>query len=175
MRRDLAEHLVPGSVIDDAVLILSELLSNACRHARPIDGTEWSDTAEGTDRADRPDGPSLLAPAPAPTPTRPPHAPRTPRHLAPVRAGTASVLVSWELDPGGQLTVEVTDGGAATRPRRGNPSITAHGGRGLGIVGRLARDWGIRDAPGRVTVWAVLSVHDAGGALPGADGARNTA
>ncbi|MYU48504.1 ATP-binding protein, partial [Streptomyces sp. SID7803] len=26
------------SVVDDAVLILSELLSNACRHGRPLGG-----------------------------------------------------------------------------------------------------------------------------------------
>ncbi len=32
----LAESGVPGTVADDAVLILSELLSNALRHARPL-------------------------------------------------------------------------------------------------------------------------------------------
>ncbi|MGW1890392.1 ATP-binding protein [Streptomyces sp. NPDC002004] len=36
MRSQLRRHGVPESVIDDAVLILSELLSNACRHGRPL-------------------------------------------------------------------------------------------------------------------------------------------
>lgn len=37
MRGELRSGGVPESVIDDAVLILSELLSNACRHGRPLD------------------------------------------------------------------------------------------------------------------------------------------
>ncbi|MGY0492881.1 ATP-binding protein [Streptomyces sp. WG-D5] len=36
MREQLRMSGVPESVIDDAVLILSELLSNACRHGRPL-------------------------------------------------------------------------------------------------------------------------------------------
>ncbi|MFB7185362.1 ATP-binding protein [Streptomyces sp. NPDC056230] len=36
MREQLRSHGVPDSVVDDAVLILSELLSNACRHGRPL-------------------------------------------------------------------------------------------------------------------------------------------
>nr|WP_240661239.1 ATP-binding protein [Streptomyces sp. WAC 01438] len=36
MRAQLRDGGVPDSVIDDAVLILSELLSNACRHGRPL-------------------------------------------------------------------------------------------------------------------------------------------
>ncbi|GAA0352179.1 ATP-binding protein [Streptomyces blastmyceticus] len=36
MREDLRISGVPDSVIDDAVLILSELLSNAYRHGRPL-------------------------------------------------------------------------------------------------------------------------------------------
>ncbi|MFF8591635.1 ATP-binding protein [Streptomyces sp. NPDC015220] len=38
MRDQLRRGGVAESVIDDAVLILSELLSNACRHGRPLDG-----------------------------------------------------------------------------------------------------------------------------------------
>ena len=124
LRKDLAGQHVPDVVIDDAVLILSELLSNACRHARPLEPLH-----------DRPseyqDG-----------------------HIEDGR-----VVVGWELHSDGLLTVEVTDGGGPTRPRRGSPSLTARGGRGLGIVGRLASDWGVRDAPGEVTVWAVLAVR----------------
>ncbi|MFZ3569306.1 ATP-binding protein [Streptomyces sp. BH097] len=36
MREQLRMSGVPETVIDDAVLILSELLSNACRHGRPL-------------------------------------------------------------------------------------------------------------------------------------------
>ncbi|WP_409058597.1 ATP-binding protein [Streptomyces sp. SYP-A7185] len=36
MRDQLRGNGVPESVVDDAVLILSELLSNACRHGRPL-------------------------------------------------------------------------------------------------------------------------------------------
>ena len=54
----------------------------------------------------------------------------------------------------------MTDGGGPTRPRPASPSLTAHGGRGLGIVGSLALRWGVRDdAPGEVTVWALLPVR----------------
>jgi anti-sigma regulatory factor (Ser/Thr protein kinase) len=118
LREDLGEHLVPEPVIDDAVLILSELLSNACRHARPLEGEQY------------------------------------------LSGDREEVLVGWELHSDGLLTVEVTDGGGPTRPRRGSPSLTAKGGRGLGIVGQLASEWGVRDgAPGEVTVWAILRVR----------------
>ncbi|GBQ01006.1 ATP-binding protein [Streptomyces spongiicola] len=36
MREQLRRSGVSDSVVDDAVLILSELLSNACRHGRPL-------------------------------------------------------------------------------------------------------------------------------------------
>ncbi|QHF92635.1 hypothetical protein DEH18_00475 [Streptomyces sp. NHF165] len=36
MREDLLACGAPDAVVDDAILILSELLSNACRHARPL-------------------------------------------------------------------------------------------------------------------------------------------
>lgn len=36
MRDQLRDGGVPDTVIDDALLILSELLSNACKHGRPL-------------------------------------------------------------------------------------------------------------------------------------------
>ncbi|MEO3972852.1 ATP-binding protein [Streptomyces sp. CAU 1734] len=48
MRKDLRRSGMPESVVDDAVLILSELLSNACRHGRPLDHAE---VGEGNIRA----------------------------------------------------------------------------------------------------------------------------
>ncbi|WP_324605906.1 ATP-binding protein [Streptomyces sp. NRRL S-813] len=43
MRDQLRRGGVAESVIDDAVLILSELLSNACRHGRPLGGMSAGD------------------------------------------------------------------------------------------------------------------------------------
>ncbi|MFE7571919.1 ATP-binding protein [Streptomyces sp. NPDC057539] len=43
MREQLRRSGMSDSVVDDAVLILSELLSNACRHGRPLGRTEIGD------------------------------------------------------------------------------------------------------------------------------------
>ncbi|MFJ3922369.1 ATP-binding protein [Streptomyces sp. NPDC090022] len=43
MREQLLISGVSESVVDDAVLILSELLSNACRHGRPLGAREIGD------------------------------------------------------------------------------------------------------------------------------------
>ncbi|MFE3742871.1 ATP-binding protein [Streptomyces sp. NPDC059134] len=43
MREQLGRSGVPESVVDDAVLILSELVSNACRHGRPLGHAEIGD------------------------------------------------------------------------------------------------------------------------------------
>jgi anti-sigma regulatory factor (Ser/Thr protein kinase) len=116
LRKELYNAGAADAVVDDAALILSELLSNACRHARPIEN-----------------------------------------------GGPASGLrTAWHLDEDGLLTLEVTDGGGPTRPMPSSPSLTARGGRGLGIVGSLALDWGVRDTPGEVTevtVWAILAIR----------------
>lgn len=123
MRADLLASGATDAVVDDAVLILSELLSNACRHARPLSRDD-------------------------------------------------SVRASWNRDTGGELTISVTDGGGPTRPLPATPSISARGGRGLAIIGALARDWGVReefyeinggmrhsetDSAKGVTVWVVLA------------------
>lgn len=51
MREELLASGVQDTVVDDAVLILSELLSNSCRHARPIyeRGTPLSATVGAQD------------------------------------------------------------------------------------------------------------------------------
>ncbi|OCC11630.1 hypothetical protein A3Q37_02318 [Streptomyces sp. PTY087I2] len=114
MREQLRGNGVSDAVVDDAVLILSELLSNACRHGRPLG-----------------------------------------RHTD---VGDGDIRAAWRVDTGGGLTVEVTDGGGPTRPVPATPSVTARGGRGLNIISALAQDWGVRDdAPGEVTVWALVS------------------
>lgn len=168
MRRDLHAQNVPEPVIDDAVLILSELLSNSCRHARPL-----GDSGAMYDAAPDPAGPrgqfgqsAASAPSAVSAPTA------TAAQSTASAQGTASALsnasgqqeygirAGWAVGADGLLKVEVTDGGGPTRPRPSSPSLTAHGGRGLGIVGSLALRWGVRDeAPGEVTVWALLPVR----------------
>ncbi len=114
MRDQLRLSGVSEAVVDDAVLVLSELLSNACRHGRPL-----GDAAT---------------------------------------VGDGNVRAAWRLDKSGRLSIEVTDGGGPTRPLPATPSVTARGGRGLGIIAALCDDWGVRDgATGEVTVWAVLT------------------
>lgn len=134
MREELSASGVQDSVVDDAVLVLSELLSNSCRHARPI----YEQGAPGS---------------------VPPGASVTPDAKD---APAASVRASWRIDAQGRLTVAVTDGGGPTRPLPSTPSVTARGGRGLAIIRSLAKDWGVRDTvTGEVTVWAVLSLQGA--------------
>lgn len=203
LRRDLGDHEVPDTVIDDAVLILSELLSNSCRYARPLApllALDGGAAAEFGDlRHDLPNAVSTANAAP-----RPAHGARSscgacavgPAARTAVARGSRSdgpddvprehtdrpeqddqddlggVLVRWQMHTDGLLTLEVTDGGAPTRPLPASPSLTAKGGRGLSIVGELAADWGVRDAPGEVTVWAALPAYTGPGT--GADAADGT-
>ncbi|MFI0940960.1 ATP-binding protein [Streptomyces sp. NPDC021020] len=150
MRRDLYAQSVPEPVVDDAVLILSELLSNSCRHARPL-----GDTAESAMPVIPGRGPGTAA------------GPGIPGRSSGAATGEAGpedadggIRAGWAVGDDGLLKIEVTDGGGPTRPRPSSPSLTAHGGRGLGIVGSLALRWGVGDyAPGEVTVWALLPVR----------------
>lgn len=109
----LYERDVLGSLVDDAVLILSEFVTNALRHARALD--------------------------------------------------SGTIRVSWELSGEGLLRIEVTDGGGTTRPstKPYSMSVSAHAGRGLEIVDRLADRWGSQREEGgdEYTVWAELAVR----------------
>ena len=64
MREQLRGGGVAESVIDDAVLILSELLSNACKHGRPLGGAL---TGDGAIRAAWGDVPGPQAPSRPPS------------------------------------------------------------------------------------------------------------
>lgn len=161
LRTDLCARGVPDPVLDDAVLILSELISNSCRHARPLDdsghgGSGGSGISGFGGDARTPEGR-----AGAQTPAR--HTVRAAPSDRTDRADTTrqpnGIRAAWSVDDAGLLVLEVTDGGGPTRPRPSSPSLTAHGGRGLGIVSSLALRWGVRDSPGEVTVWAVLPVR----------------
>jgi anti-sigma regulatory factor (Ser/Thr protein kinase) len=110
-RQRLAAELTAAGIFDgvvgDAVLVVSELLSNAIRHARPLPGS--------------------------------------------------NLLLAWELNDGA-VEIAVSDGGAATRPMTAQATVSSLGGRGLDIVGYLARNWGVRTDDTGLTVWAVMAV-----------------
>jgi anti-sigma regulatory factor (Ser/Thr protein kinase) len=91
----------------DAGLVISELISNALRHATPLPGS--------------------------------------------------LVKVSWTLGDD-CLEVAVSDGGGATEPEVNQPTASAIGGRGLGIVDRLSLCWGAYRHNGEATVWAALAL-----------------
>jgi anti-sigma regulatory factor (Ser/Thr protein kinase) len=104
---DLARAGVYEATACDAGLVLSELVSNALRHATPLPGS--------------------------------------------------LVKVSWML--GDEfIEVAVSDGGGPTVPMVNKPAVNALGGRGLGIVDRLALRWGVytRQDGSETTVWAAL-------------------
>ncbi|WP_309302909.1 ATP-binding protein [Streptomyces sp. PT12] len=70
LRAELRESGTPESVIDDAVLILSELLSNSCRHARPLSEAQgirasWSQASDGSVTISVTDGGGPTRPRPA--------------------------------------------------------------------------------------------------------------
>jgi anti-sigma regulatory factor (Ser/Thr protein kinase) len=114
---DLSAAGVFGQAVGDAALVVSELLSNAIKHAWPLPG--------------------------------------------------AKLQVAWIVDRG-SVEVAVSDGGGPTRPHAMHWPVSALGGRGLGIVQQLSRNWGIRtDGVGR-TVWAVLPAPQP--SLPAAPG-----
>ncbi len=72
----------------------------------------------------------------------------------------AVVLVGWRIADD-ELTLRVTDGGSMKRiePREASPMSDS--GRGLRIVERLVRAWGVTDHAGSLrTVWAILPVHE---------------
>lgn len=146
LRADLHAQDVPEPVVDDAVLILSELLSNSFRHARPLGSADDGGRRE-TAGAQAPAG--RLGNG---------HAVGSRSAHGALAADVPGIRAAWSVEDG-LLVLEITDGGGPTRPRPSSPSLTAHGGRGLGIVGSLALRWGVRDAPGEVTVWAVLAVR----------------
>ncbi|MFF7155733.1 ATP-binding protein [Streptomyces sp. NPDC008139] len=161
LRNELCAQDVPEPVIDDAVLILSELLSNSFRHARPLETHEAGGGGDAGGARSARDTPRTVNDD---WTTGGRHdSPRTDSGRTDggrTDCGECGIRAAWAIGTDGLLAVEVTDGGGPTRPRPSTPSLSAHGGRGLGIVGSLSLRWGVRDdAPGEVTVWAVLPVR----------------
>jgi serine/threonine-protein kinase RsbW len=106
-RHALADELATVGLSDDerqdAVLVVSELVSNSVKHAAPLPGGE--------------------------------------------------VRVHWTLGDD-YVHLEITDGGAATRPNAVVAAFSALGGRGLDIVRTVSRQWGVTQEADSVTVWA---------------------
>ncbi|HEY6795383.1 MAG TPA: ATP-binding protein [Kineosporiaceae bacterium] len=103
---DLSALGIPEAVRDDIEVVVSELLGNSVRHARPIAG--------------------------------------------------GVVLLHWQAGPD-EITVRVTDGGGGRRVEPRQPGPLAVSGRGLQIVERLARVWGVSEHVGGLrSVWATV-------------------
>jgi anti-sigma regulatory factor (Ser/Thr protein kinase) len=75
------------------------------------------------------------------------------RHAHPLASG--QLRVAWMCSDS-HIEVAVSDGGAATEPRAGRPTLSSLGGRGLGIVEYLADRWGVRHESESTTVWALV-------------------
>lgn len=108
-RRALSSDLLAAGVFDqavgDAILVVSELVSNAILHAYPLPGEQ--------------------------------------------------LKVAWVVDDG-WLEVAVSDGGSATMPAAGHPTVASVRGRGLAIVAHICQTWGVRTDDVGLTVWAIL-------------------
>jgi len=96
---------VPAQDREDAMLVLSELVSNAVKHAEPLPG--------------------------------------------------GGITVECRVKPD-VLHIEITDGGAGTRPHASVAALSAMGGRGLDIVRAVSSEWGVTEGRDTVTVWAEI-------------------
>lgn len=120
MREELRRGGVPDPVVDDAVLVLSELLGNACRHGRPLGRREPGDgEVRAAWRVDAAGGLTIEV-TDGGGPTRP--VPATPSVTA--RGGRGLTIVGalaeeWGVRDGaaGEVTVWVV---LACGPRRGD-------------------------------------------------------
>lgn len=139
MREELRACGAPDTVVDDAILILSELLSNACRHARPL--AEGPTAAHGAD-----DG--------------------TPTVRASWRRDTRGEVTIAVTDGGGPTRPLPANPSVTARGGRGLAIITALA-RDWGVrsepAGRATRapaagtaDRAVADDEPAVTVWAVV-------------------
>ena len=127
VRHAMADQLdaagVGADVRDDAMLVLSELVSNAVMHAAPLP--------------------------------------------------TGQIAVCWEVRDD-LLHIEITDGGAGTRPHASVAELSALGGRGLDIVRTVSADWGVTEGEDSVTVWAEVPRSPApGGTVRGMTSGRD--
>lgn len=110
---DLRGADVPTTVAENALIVVTELVTNAILHAQPL----------------------------------------------PLSDARSGVLLQWSV-MGADVLIDVSDGGGPERPRVRQPSTAEAAGRGLSIVQAVAREWGVRAEPGRVTVHATVGPWD---------------
>ncbi|MEU3169405.1 ATP-binding protein [Streptosporangium sp. NPDC006930] len=143
---------------DDAMLLTSELATNAVEHStrsidtRPIDTGSvdtWSTDTEPT--------------TPEPTGPRPVDARAT--NAGAIDTGTAApepkdppreFVVTVAFTPRGVI-ITVQDPGSAQIPRVRNSGLDATGGRGLLLVNDLATRWGFHRDPTGTVIWFELT------------------
>jgi serine/threonine-protein kinase RsbW len=107
VRAELEQAGLTRPLLDDIEMVVSELLGNAVRHARPLGN---------------------------------------------------GFLLSWRIGED-EVVVQVTDGGSRQPVRPLDGPALSESGRGLRIVDRLSREWGVcEDPPGGQTVWARFPV-----------------
>ncbi len=148
MRGELRACGMPEGLVDDAVLILSELLSNACRHARPLSPGAAEEYVRAAWSCCNDGGGVTIAVTDGGGPTRP--VPATPSVTARGGRGLA-IITSLALEWGVDEHLDV----AGVPHQQGGPD---------------------EGAPPGVTVWAVLAPggEGFGGALAGLDLAGDT-
>jgi len=138
LRTELSAGGAGDTLLDDAVLVLSELLSNACRHARPLGGGDsvrvrWRCDVQGELTISVTDGGG---------PTRP--LPATPSISA--RGGRGLAIVGALAQDWGvrEDVYDVPDGADRGEPARGVTVWVVLGVRdGRGLDGRLAESLGL--------------------------------
>lgn len=178
MREELLACGASEATVDDAILILSELLSNACRHARPLgpDAEEFVRAAWSRDAT----GELTISVTDGGGPTRPRAA--TPSVTARGGRGLA-IITSLASDWGVEECVDTRapggSGGRTSAGARGGSLLREHGDgsgaarNGSAVHGSKGSGFGhgpaIPEESG-VTVWAVLKPGDRlGGAYAGLD------
>jgi anti-sigma regulatory factor (Ser/Thr protein kinase) len=139
MRAELRACGAPEGLVDDAVLVLSELLSNACRHARPL-GTVTTEEFVRAAWSRAPGGELTIAVTDGGGPTRP--SPSKPSVTARGGRGLA-IITSLALEWGVDEHLDVT----------GRRARATRSCGGAGSPGAL---------PAGVTVWAVLAASGGG-------------
>ncbi|HSF26379.1 MAG TPA: ATP-binding protein [Actinomycetes bacterium] len=129
---------MPPELVDDVALVVSELVTNAVRHARPLPGG----TIEVT-YSIRPTGHLVLCVRDG-----------GPRNAPPAGPGWASTTAG----------LEQTIAASLAASRRGDSlAMPTQGGRGLGIVGSMVDDWGVDATGAATTVWAEVDPRRRGG------------
>ncbi|WP_374109092.1 ATP-binding protein [Streptomyces sp. CC228A] len=136
MRKELRRGGVAESVVDDAVLILSELLSNSCRHGRPLDAADVGDGAVRAAWRVDDQGALTVEVTDGGGPTRP--VPSTPSVTA--RGGRGLNIISalaqdWGVrdGAGGEVTVWVLVTGTVPRHDPLATRVTPTGADGTGV------------------------------------------